>query len=58
LINISFADYVSVVGDVAVWGVLSDAEIWENTLSVDEDIEDNTSPLPLVTLKFILRKIT
>ena len=36
--------------DVAVWGVLSDAEILEDTLSVDEDNEDDTSPLPLVTL--------
>ncbi|KAL5239329.1 hypothetical protein ACI65C_006739 [Semiaphis heraclei] len=48
---VSFTDYVNVDEDVAVWGVLSDAEILENTLSIDEDDEDDTSPLPLVTLK-------
>jgi len=49
--NVSFTAYVNVDEDVAVWEVLSDAEILENTLSIDEDNEDNTSPLPLVTLK-------
>jgi len=49
--NVSFADYVDVDEDVAVRGVLSDAEILENTLSVDEDNGDDTSPLPLATLK-------
>jgi len=49
--NVSFTDYVNVDEDVAVWGVLSDADILENTLSIDEDNEDDTSPLPLVTLK-------
>lgn len=44
--NASFADYVNMEEDVAVREVLSDAEILENTLSVNED---NTSPL--VTLK-------
>jgi len=37
--------------DVAVWEVLFDTKILENTLSIDEDNEDDTSPLPLVTLK-------
>lgn len=32
-------------------GVLSEAEILENTLSVDEDIEDDKDSLPFVTLK-------
>lgn len=49
--NVSITDYVNVDEDVAVWGVLSDADILENTLSIDEDNEDDTSPLPLVTLK-------
>ncbi|XP_025419459.1 tigger transposable element-derived protein 6-like [Sipha flava] len=49
--NVSFTDYVNIDEDVAVWGVFSDAEILENTLSIDEDNEDDTSPLPLVTLK-------
>jgi len=43
--NVSFTDYVNVDEDIAV----SDAEILENTLSVDEDNEYDTSPLHLVT---------
>jgi len=48
---VSFTDYVNVDEDVAVWGVFSNAEILENILSVDEDNEDDTSSVPIVTLK-------
>lgn len=59
--NVSFTDYVNVDEDVAVWEVLSDAEILENTLSIDEDNEDDTSPPTSCDFKrsqFILGKIT
>lgn len=37
--NVSFTDYVNVNEDFAVWGELYDAEILENTLSVDEKMK-------------------
>jgi len=40
-----------VAEDFTVYLVLSDAEILVNTLNIDEDIDDNTGLLPLVTLK-------
>jgi len=37
--------------DVTLWRFLSNAEIPDNILGIDEDIENDTDHIPLVTLK-------